>query len=317
MPKVSVILPTYNRARTLPRAMNSILAQTFKDIELIIVDDGSTDDTTDLLQKYVTKDSRIKIITQENQGLAIARNNGVEKGSGKYIAFMDSDDACAINRIEVQLNFLLQNPEYPACGLYNLMSIADYYPGVYVATCDKNQIYSDNSPFQSKKNLPVLGAYSLMTKDSFLRIGGYRTQSTIIEDLDFTLRYNNYYTWGCIYEACYFYDAPSTNSAVGLVNSDVHTFAKRIISCYLSEWCRFSNMQDPVEEGKSLIDILAIKNVVPIKDRAIIYNNIRYFRHTLSAIDSMTNKESKKYLMSILSDNTIDRWLINFWFKLL
>ena len=93
LPKVSIIIPTYNRANLLPRAINSVLNQTFKDFELIIVDDGSTDNTRKVVKEFEEKDSRIKYIWQENfGGPAKPTNTGLKISKGKYIAFLDSDN---------------------------------------------------------------------------------------------------------------------------------------------------------------------------------------------------------------------------------
>lgn len=90
MPFFSIILPTYNRAHFLPKAIESVLKQTFEDWELIIVDDGSTDNTKEVVAKY--NDSRIRYFFQENQERSAARNNGIDQAQGEYICFLDSDD---------------------------------------------------------------------------------------------------------------------------------------------------------------------------------------------------------------------------------
>ncbi len=309
-------MATYNRVATLPRAIDSILSQTIEDIELIIVDDGSADSTPELLRKYIDNDNRITVITQKNQGLAIARNNGVSQASGEHIAFMDSDDACAVNRLEIQFDFLKKNPKHSACTLLKLSSIKDYRPGIVANTDDQRYSYS-GSAFHNNQKFPCLGAYSFMTRESFVNIGGYRSQNTIIEDLDFTLHYSNHYTWVAINSGgSYYYTYPSDNPEKGLINSDVLTFPKRIVACYISEWCRINNIQDPVEQDQSLEEILAIANRIPIKDRAIIYRNMRYFSRILAEIEGMSNRTSKNYLLGLLGDSILDRWLINFRFKL-
>ncbi len=89
MPFFSVIIPTYNRAGVLLRALESIINQSFSDWELIIVDDGSTDNTVNIFESFV-KDNRIKYIKQENRGVCVARKFGSEKGLGSYICFLDS-----------------------------------------------------------------------------------------------------------------------------------------------------------------------------------------------------------------------------------
>ena len=89
---ISVIIPAYNIADYLPRCLDSILSQTLSDIEVICVNDGSTDNSADILEKYRLSDSRVKVITKENGGLPSARNAGLDAASGTYVGFVDSDD---------------------------------------------------------------------------------------------------------------------------------------------------------------------------------------------------------------------------------
>ena len=103
MPKVSVILPTFNRADTIMRAVKSVQAQSFQDWELIVVDDGSTDNTAALLAGI---DGRIRLIRQENRGFTEARNAGIRAGSGDYFAFIDSDDEFMPHHLELCVAFL-------------------------------------------------------------------------------------------------------------------------------------------------------------------------------------------------------------------
>jgi len=105
-PVVSVIIPTLNRASILPRAIGSVLAQTFSQWELIIVDDGSTDTTDEVLALY-KEDPRITIYRHtENQGTSVARNTGITHSSGRYIAFLDSDDVWEPTKLEKQVDVL-------------------------------------------------------------------------------------------------------------------------------------------------------------------------------------------------------------------
>ncbi len=101
MPTVSVIIPIYNVEKYLVRCLDSVLAQTFEDIEIICVNDGSTDNCAQIISDYFEKDKRIKIITQKNQGLSEARNNGLKQATGEYIYFLDSDDAIESQMIEI------------------------------------------------------------------------------------------------------------------------------------------------------------------------------------------------------------------------
>lgn len=100
VPTISVIVPVYNVERYLSGCLDSILDQTFTDFEIICVDDGSPDNSIDILNLYADKDSRIKIIRQENQGLSVSRNNAIKVARGKYIFFVDSDDYIAPQTLE-------------------------------------------------------------------------------------------------------------------------------------------------------------------------------------------------------------------------
>ena len=99
-PQISIILPVYNVEKYLPECLDSVLAQTFQDWEVICVNDGSPDNCGKILNEYAPKDSRIKIITQKNQGVSVARNNGLKLAKGDYVCFLDSDDELAPNFLE-------------------------------------------------------------------------------------------------------------------------------------------------------------------------------------------------------------------------
>jgi glycosyltransferase involved in cell wall biosynthesis len=103
MPKVSVVIPTYNRATPLVEAIQSVLKQTYTDFELIVIDDGSTDDTRNAILPYSHK---VKYLYQERGGVSKARNYGIKVSRGEYIAFLDSDDLWLDKKLEVQVNFM-------------------------------------------------------------------------------------------------------------------------------------------------------------------------------------------------------------------
>lgn len=104
-PKISVIVPVYNVEKYLSRCLNSILAQTFTDFELICVNDGSTDNSLKILEDFAEKDARIKIITQQNQGISVARNSGFKIARGRWCLFIDSDDAIHPQTFEICSHF--------------------------------------------------------------------------------------------------------------------------------------------------------------------------------------------------------------------
>lgn len=103
-PKVSVILPVYNVDQFLNQCMDSIVGQTLKDIEIICVDDGSTDRSLEILKEYESKDDRVKVICQQNAGAGAARNNGLKIATGEYLSFLDSDDFFELDMLEKTYN---------------------------------------------------------------------------------------------------------------------------------------------------------------------------------------------------------------------
>lgn len=106
---VSIVIPTHNRADLLPRCLDSLIKQTYSNIEILVVDDFSTDNTNEVLEKYKKKDSRIISFKNESKGSNGARNTGVFAANGEYIALMDDDDTCFPDRIENQLNVIINS----------------------------------------------------------------------------------------------------------------------------------------------------------------------------------------------------------------
>ena len=109
---ISVVIPTFNRKHLLKRAIESVLNQSIKPYDIIVVDDGSTDDTSEMIQQ---KYKSINLIQQKNSGVSAARNNGIKNAQGDWIALLDSDDEWEENKLEEQVNNLTDNPKYEFC----------------------------------------------------------------------------------------------------------------------------------------------------------------------------------------------------------
>lgn len=109
MKSVSVIIPVYNVEKYLPKCLDSVIGQTYREIEIICVNDGSPDNSAEILENYAEKDSRIKIITQKNQGLSGARNTGIKNATGYYTVFLDSDDWLDLDTIEAAVSAAEKN----------------------------------------------------------------------------------------------------------------------------------------------------------------------------------------------------------------
>lgn len=120
MPIITIIVPVYNVEKYLDRCVKSILAQTFKDFELILVDDGSKDKSGEMCDIYSKTDSRIKVIHKKNGGLSSARNAGIEAAAGDYLGFVDSDDYIAADMYEVLYNNMIkEKADISICGRYD------------------------------------------------------------------------------------------------------------------------------------------------------------------------------------------------------
>ncbi len=110
IPKVSVIMAVYNRASFLSRSINSLIDQTFEDWELVAVDDGSTDNTLEILKEFESKNKKIKIYRHSNRKLPLTRNKGISESKGAIITFLDSDDEIETDHLEKHYNFMINNP---------------------------------------------------------------------------------------------------------------------------------------------------------------------------------------------------------------
>ncbi|GBF80674.1 glycosyltransferase family 2 protein [Aphanothece sacrum] len=130
-PEISIILITYNRANYLKKAIESVINQTFKNWELLVIDDGSKDNTFEIVNPFVENNERIRYFRHTNRGLAHARNAGIQACFGNYITFLDSDDSYKSNHLESRLEYMESHPELEAItGGFELeeeIFIVDYY----------------------------------------------------------------------------------------------------------------------------------------------------------------------------------------------
>ncbi len=178
---VSVILPTYNRAWILKESVDSVLAQDYPKIELIVINDGSTDDTLDLLEEY--KD-RITIINQENKGVSAARNAGIKKSRGEFIALLDSDDAWEKGKISCQMDFFDRHPEALICQTEEIW----IRNGKRVNPKVKHKKPSGDI-FKASLKLCLVSPSAVMMKKELFELKGYFNESfTVCEDYDLWLR---------------------------------------------------------------------------------------------------------------------------------
>lgn len=187
-PEVSVIIPTYNRAASIGDSVTSVLNQTFQDFEIIIVNDGSTDETEKSVSEF--SDTRIKLISHEsNKGAAAARNTGIIASQGNLIAFLDSDDRWLPEKLQIQIDYLKISPENGSCstGYYKYQSPIGFiasYPINLESDCLKHLLTTMDLSF---------GTTLLVRKDCFEKTGLFDANFPRHEDWDWVLRYIKYY----------------------------------------------------------------------------------------------------------------------------
>ena len=180
-PMISVIIPTYNRAAFLREAVESVLKQTFENFELIIVDDGSTDKTRQLLESY---SSRLRCHFQNNQGVSAARNQGIRLARGRWIAFLDSDDLWLPEKLALQMDFFSRNGEALICQTEELW----LRNGRRVNPCKKHQKPSGDV-FAPSLNLCLISPSAVMIyKEIFASVGTFDESLPACEDYDLWLR---------------------------------------------------------------------------------------------------------------------------------
>jgi glycosyltransferase involved in cell wall biosynthesis len=187
-PLISIIIPTYNRASFLKEAIESVLAQTYENWELIIVDDGSTDNTSELVKKFT--DKRISYLCQQNTGAPLARNKGIQKAKGDYIAFLDSDDIWLPQKIQKQLEVFKISRFNPGV-VYTGIQYIDYKGSPKKRK--KNSLYRGNIFYHLlRKNLTTTSAI-LAKKECFDECGLFDENLPCRQELDILIRISQYF----------------------------------------------------------------------------------------------------------------------------
>jgi glycosyltransferase involved in cell wall biosynthesis len=220
MTAVSVVIPAYNAAATIGQAVDSALAQSWKDLEVIVVDDGSTDETGSIVDAYP---SPVRCIHKSNEGVSMARNEGVERAEGRYVAFLDADDYWSPEKLERQVGLLEDEPDVGCCftavtrvdeALRPVARIpARRYPDYCRALLLESMVIST-------------GSSSLMVRRGVIdEVGGFDPRFSQCADWDYAIRLSQATRIAPIDEPLVYYRAASgrMSSDIGLLERD--TFA--------------------------------------------------------------------------------------------
>lgn len=185
-PQVSVVMAVHNGEQYLPEAIESVLVQSFRDFEFIVIDDGSSDGSRRIIDEYARRDRRMRVVLQENLGLTRALNQGVEMARGEFIARMDADDVSVFERFQRQVQFLAGNPEYVVVGSEVLQIDDDGRP-----LCIRGH-HQDHAAIDRQCLLGNGGAMThpvvMIRKAALDQVGPYDGEFTTAQDLDLYLR---------------------------------------------------------------------------------------------------------------------------------
>jgi glycosyltransferase involved in cell wall biosynthesis len=184
-PTVSVLFPVYNAERYLAQAVESILNQTFCDFELLIIDDGSTDRSLQILQAYAAQDARIQLTSRPNQGLIATLNEMLHQAAGEFLARMDADDIATPDRLTLQVRFLQQHPEVVCVGgAFDLIDSQG-------RTVQWIPMPEQNDAIQQMLLIGrtiINHPCALIRRAALMQIGGYDLEMKTVEDLDMLLK---------------------------------------------------------------------------------------------------------------------------------
>ena len=262
MKKVSVIIPCYNHGQFIEEAINSVVNQTYENIEIICIDDGSSDNSIEIIQNILTNTSNIKLIKQENQGVIKARNAAISVSSGDYILPLDADDKIAPTYIEKAVDIL---DKFPEIGI--VYCNAEYFgnkKGKWkLPEFDKNEIIFANQIFSC----------ALFRKLDFDNAGKYKEyMNKGLEDWDLWLTFieNGLSTYK-IEETLFFYRLQNKESRTDLANSNLQELNKSILNnhlkLYLNNYKFYQkvfapNLSKKIKKYKSLTIILIFSSIL-------------------------------------------------------
>ena len=184
-PKVSIITPTFNRAEFIEQAVSSVLGQTYANFELLIVDDGSTDNTRDLLEPALT-DSRVRYFRQENQGQSVARNRALSVAKGDFVCFLDSDNYWPAEKLKKQIELFTQQPDYDV--VYGDIIVIDEM-GREVTRKNMSRYSDDIARYMIRDNCVSMNT-AMARSRCFDELGAMSGKRRVADDYELWLRFS-------------------------------------------------------------------------------------------------------------------------------
>ncbi len=182
---VTIVLPAYNASEYLAETLNSVLSQTFQDFELLVIDDGSTDNTTDIVGDFCQRDSRIRLISQKNQGVSVARNTGIKMAQGEFIAFIDSDDLWLPNKLAKHVQHLGANPNL---GLSFARVEFMSFDGKSTRNYSNPRLVNITAKDLYEENAAVTPSNAVIRRTALQQVGGFDGELSGAADAELFLR---------------------------------------------------------------------------------------------------------------------------------
>lgn len=208
MPKVSVIIPAYNAMDYLPESVESVLRQTFTDLEVLIINDGSSDEIVQWAAQIT--DPRVKLFSQKNQGVSEARNTGIAHAQGKYLAFLDADDLWEPTKLEKQVQCLENNP---AVGLVDTWVVLANEQGIPTNKVWISKAEGDVWKQIVEESLLTCGSTPMIRRCCFETVGVFDRDLCIAEDWDMWIRIASRYSFAVVKEPLVRYRQHSNNTS--------------------------------------------------------------------------------------------------------
>lgn len=307
---VSIIIPVYNSEKYIQRCINSIINQSYKNIEIIVIDDGSSDSSVDIISNYLCKDSRIKLYSQKNSGPSVARNYGLSMASGKYITFCDSDDYLEYNYIEQltksieELDVDIVASGYIDISKYGTIKLNDFYNG----KC----ILSKNEFIDNIFNGVGGTLWGKLFKREIILTNNLKLNPNIYmcEDMVFVLQYSMLCnTYGAIEKNLYNYYRLNDESISTKMNISYYTNLVDVL-CEIEDILKINNFNE------KYIEKIISKRIKNMLINFLIMQNNKYFNYSkakkIENIKYMINNQYfEKYIKKIDINSIQEKIFIN------
>ena len=299
---ISIIIPIYNVEKYLEKCLDSILNQTYKNLEIILIDDGSTDNSPNICNSYCEKDKRIKIIHKNNEGVSSARNKGIELSTGKYIVFIDSDDYVSNEHIEVLYDCIISNNV--DLVISNLIDISE--DGIILNNEEKESFLMNKDQclkeLLSEDNFYHLCCGNIYRKDLLEKIR-FNCKYRIAEDLDFLYRYIKQISSAYFLSKNTYYYLKREGSATNSIYSEKWNDELKICNFIISEMVELENNFHKYAKRKYIR--LNINQAYRFKlnknQTKILKNNIKIYKNEMFNSKLFDNKEKLKIFLLLKS----------------